>query len=673
MTFIRNRFAKGALASALALSLVAGTSPTTLAFAANATHLTNKNTAQTDSSATQNKTTDSTTQTDPSASSATQTDPAATQTQEEAESEDDPYASTYVVNNADAGQSTGSLSYVIGDSAAQAAAEQATSSWESADTIVLVPDTANAEVLCAAALAGALDCPVLFIGDGTVDEATADAISALGTTRAIVIAERTCNVKDACAVLSAIGTGDGSEVPQLSEIVTLQGYDATETSLDVALYGQANNLWNKAGITIANGSDCETARATTGFAYRMAQPVLLTTASGDLSAPERLYFSRARDTFSSSRTTFAILATSGSVSNAEESLLLLSADATGKNRVVSLEGENAYDVNYHAESWYASRHSDIAWNNSVIANPAQSSCATAGIMAAKLGVAHLACAPDALSTSVGIPASTGATSLILSGEGGVFEKWVVNGLRACTGIIEVETASAGIAIDDAANREVDNSMGSDGKPTKAKDDILEAMDPSRASFGTAGFYEFALLDEGYSGAVTAEQIDAFIDEIAGSYEGSYGAASLLRDQGQAFIDAAKESGVNEVYLLAHAILESACGCSPLARGTVSGANNFFGISAFDSNPDAGASYAAAQGWNSPETGIKGGGAWIAENYLHAGQNTIYLMRFNLPSGGHQYATSLTWPMSIAKLMDRFYTSAGIDLAHTGLRFKVTTY
>ena len=71
------------------------------------------------------------------------------------------------------------------------------------------------------------------------------------------------------------------------------------------------------------------------------------------------------------------------------------------------------------------------------------------------------------------------------------------------------------------------------------------------------------MDDGYSGKVTAAQLNAFINSTLDRYGYSN---SVLRDSGATIIAASQRSGMNEVYLMAHAILESGWGTSTLARG-----------------------------------------------------------------------------------------------------------
>lgn len=129
---------------------------------------------------------------------------------------------------------------------------------------------------------------------------------------------------------------------------------------------------------------------------------------------------------------------------------------------------------------------------------------------------------------------------------------------------------------------------------------------------------------------------------------------ILENQGQAFIDAGKKYGVNELYLVAHAMLETGNGTSALAKGIKYKdiiVYNMFGIGAYDNCPnDCGAKYAYEKGWTTPAKAIEGGAQFISQNYIYGkyNQTTVYKMRWN-PEGivkeksvVHQYATDIGW-------------------------------
>lgn len=151
---------------------------------------------------------------------------------------------------------------------------------------------------------------------------------------------------------------------------------------------------------------------------------------------------------------------------------------------------------------------------------------------------------------------------------------------------------------------------------------------------------------------------------------------ILEGQGQAFVDAGKKYGINEVYLMAHTLLETGNGKSTLAKGIEYKGKtvyNMYGIGAYDSCPeDCGAEAAYKNGWDTPYKAILGGAAFIENGYIGGNnsynlvQNTIYKMRWNpekmdtedpvtgKKSAGHQYATDIGWASKQVKVMSDVY-------------------
>lgn len=141
--------------------------------------------------------------------------------------------------------------------------------------------------------------------------------------------------------------------------------------------------------------------------------------------------------------------------------------------------------------------------------------------------------------------------------------------------------------------------------------------------------------------ITADQMNEIID-----YWGSIRNGNMpFTGKGQIFIDAAKESGLDPVYILAHAAFESGWGTSYYATAH----HNYFGIGAFDSNPSNAVNY----GNDGMANGIINGAKWIADNYYSAGQTTLHTMRYS-PSGTHNYCSSTTWGGNIAHIMSVSY-------------------
>ncbi len=197
--------------------------------------------------------------------------------------------------------------------------------------------------------------------------------------------------------------------------------------------------------------------------------------------------------------------------------------------------------------------------------------------------------------------------------------------------------------------------------------LVSVLNPSNGS-------KYKFVDLRKSTGVSASALNAFIK--------TNGSKGKLAGLGSAFVSAAKKYGLNESYLLAHAILESGWGKSTLAMGySYAGGKidgkyykkgtyyNFYGIGAYDSSPlSGGRKMAIINGWNSPEKAVIGAAQWIAKNYVYASsyaQTTVYSMKWDLARtkakngyGWHQYATSTTWADSIANLMGQIYSKIG---------------
>jgi len=190
----------------------------------------------------------------------------------------------------------------------------------------------------------------------------------------------------------------------------------------------------------------------------------------------------------------------------------------------------------------------------------------------------------------------------------------------------------------------------------ARDDVRYYLDPNNFRHSDRQMFQFLNLARP-SGA-TAAELNEFLE-----------GKGILEGMGQTFIEAGRTYGVNDIYLLSHALLETGHGTSALATGIeVNGVTvyNMFGIGAVDSNPLGGGSRRAYQeGWDTPEKAIIGGAQFIGNNYIKAGQNTLYKMRWNPDSmneygyASHQYATDIGWAYKQVSTMYNLYSEIGI--------------
>ena len=166
--------------------------------------------------------------------------------------------------------------------------------------------------------------------------------------------------------------------------------------------------------------------------------------------------------------------------------------------------------------------------------------------------------------------------------------------------------------------------------------ISEFKSSLRAKFSKLGFGRgnTANRDLATWTPITADELQSFMNSYAGGGKNFQGKA-------QVFIDAGKASGLDPRYLMAHAAVETGWGTSHICTAY----NNFYGIGAFDTNPEYSSNYANG----SFASGVIDGAKWIRKNYYDAGQKTLHQMRYN--GGQHEYCTSTTWVQTIASIMD----------------------
>jgi beta-N-acetylglucosaminidase len=201
-------------------------------------------------------------------------------------------------------------------------------------------------------------------------------------------------------------------------------------------------------------------------------------------------------------------------------------------------------------------------------------------------------------------------------------------------------------------------------------DVEKYVNPDNIAKGTAQYFQFLKLSERAGLNVTEVNQKILSDK------------GILQGKGSSFVNAGSTYGINEVYLISHALLETGNGTSKLATGVVVSSvdgkavtpktvYNMYGIGAKDSCPlQCGSEYAYKMGWTTPEKAIIGGAKFIAEGYISRGQDTIYKMRWNPDAPGtHQYASDIGWA---SKQVTRINSLYGLLSEYT-LVFDVPKY
>lgn len=193
-----------------------------------------------------------------------------------------------------------------------------------------------------------------------------------------------------------------------------------------------------------------------------------------------------------------------------------------------------------------------------------------------------------------------------------------------------------------------NPVPHKGGSAASYDEVKAALDPSAYSNGA---YKYQFLDLSYTNGISEESLNAFLAD-----------KGILRGHGADFIAAARAYNVSEVYLVAHACLETGNGTSTLANGVLVGGvtvYNVYGIGAYDSGAVFyGSRKAYQEGWTDVSSAIMGGAQWISSHYINTAygrQNTLYKMRWNPDNPSeHQYATDIEWATQQAVNIERIF-------------------
>ena len=570
-----------------------------------------------------------------------------------------------------AARSSGPVSSFSGEDRYETNALQAKAGWTSSEKAILVTGENWPDALAVSGLAGALDCPIILVGYDSISPFTEDALVSLGVSSAIIVGS-TDAVSD--KVADALG-GLGIVVEE-----RLWGPERYDTQMAVYEYGAEHGLWGGTAV-VASGADegFADALSMSAAAFAAKLPVFLAAPDGSLtdaqvSALRGGGFSDAVVVGSEERvSTYYEGAVYGAVGAAQR-----------------VAGANRCETSVAVAEWAVSR-GYLSWDGAAFARgDLPYDALGGGALQGREGSVILLVTEEWRNYAVdALTSHGGASSIKFFGDYPAISAKLRVEILSKLGIVDIAYRQYTVSLDAVADIAAARSSYS-------REDILATLDPSHFSYGDAAFYQFADIGD-YAGLFTADQLNAFIDSFAGDSEQRYGVKSMMRGAGEYFIAAAKAYNINEVYLVAHAAIESAWGCSPLSQGTIDGYEgyyNFYGIGAYDVDPyNGGAALAKQNGWDSVEKAIVGAARWISDNYIHptvssssisGSQNTLYKMKWDIArieQGGdpwHQYATSVTWATDgrnggIAGVMASFYSIYGVEPNATGLRFEIPIF
>lgn len=509
---------------------------------------------------------------------------------------------------------------------------------------VLAGSEGWADALGATSLAGSMGCPILLTDAGILTASTLNSMKALGIKSVIIVG------------------GPRTVSPQVEQQLRENGIaiakrlsGADRYEVQMGIYNEIKESLPSKYVLIASGERFPDALSASPLIYAEKAPIFLTNGSGQLNAAQKAAI---RSLGNGKQ--FVIVGGTSSVSHDTQAFL------QGISSTVRLGGADRYEASANFADW-AVKSGLLTMDGASFATGEKPYDALTGssLQGATRSVMLLVNSPA--SPAIGKFVANGGKSLkFFGGPASVpisLRTHILNQLSL------VQAYDAGTSLNSFAATQADKSSNS-------LESILQALDPENFSYGTSSFYQFADISRGYSGKISARQIDSFIKSSCDRY--GYQNSTLL-GMGGTVIQASQMYNVNEVYLLAHAILESGWGTSALSQGKVKGYEgyyNFFGIGAYDKDPLNGGGYLAkSKGWDTPQKGMLGAAEWISKNYIHGsyGQNTLYKMRWCTSASWHQYATSLTWASGIARVMNDVYASAGLNASSAGLTYLYPVY
>lgn len=558
---------------------------------------------------------------------------------------------------------------------------EAVYAYDSSEYAIIAGSEGWADALSATSLAGGLSCPILLTDTYYLPPSTLEALSALSVSKIIVVGGPNTVSDNVLTSLRAYG---------FTVEKRLGGIDRYAVQMNIYHYGLEKGLWTDERVIVASGNGFSDALSVSPVAYRDVVPIFLVN-YGALNSVQKDTLTNDAHQRGMFKETI-IVGGPNSVSRATQDFMgTVSVLSSGiSNNVIRLGGADRYEASASIARWATAPSQGLTWDGVAFSSGEKPYDALAGsavqgtngsvllLVNSQPNNPTVEAAIEHKGSIAGIKFFGGPDSISASTRSTICMRL---GFENTADLVSYRNHP--ITLSRMADLEVKASVG---YQNYTKPQILEYLDPGNFSFGEGSFYQFGILSNGYSYAVSANQINNFITSVP------KGASGMLAGQGQAFIDAAKQQGVNEVYLLSHAILESGWGTSELARGyyyeggTIDGYYypagtyyNFYGIGAYDDTPlSGGRKLAITNGWNSPEKAITGAARWIKQYYIGNQpnpQNTLYKMRWNVENGvaSHQYATSRTWATGIAAVMHDCYRYNGISMAQSGLMFEVPSY
>ena len=187
--------------------------------------------------------------------------------------------------------------------------------------------------------------------------------------------------------------------------------------------------------------------------------------------------------------------------------------------------------------------------------------------------------------------------------------------------------------------------------------------------------------ESQSYNASLQTIDGIKKMLKGTFMDEKQANSEGKTYADAFLDGARLFNVSPYVLISRVIQEIGSNGSTIVSGNVSGYEgyyNFYNIGAYGSSASEtiqnGLKRAKQEGWDSQYKAIVGGAEFIGDDYLKAGQDTLYLNKWDLIGPNyfnHQYMQNIEAPASESKKTYNAYN--GINMLDSEFVFTIPVF
>ena len=222
----------------------------------------------------------------------------------------------------------------------QTSVREALYAFPQTDVAIIASGAGYADSICAAGLAGALDCPIILTEPDHLTAETGDALRSMGVSKVILLGSE--------AVASARVEQDLRSIVG-NDVTRLWGVDRYNTQMAVYNYGVQNGLWTGGTVVVASGVDFADALSISPVSFALRAPVLFCDHSKSLPAAQ---YEAAK---SSGKYSFLLTGSEVVTSKDAENKL----DAIGS--VVRLGGTDRYNTSL-AINRYAVENLGFTWN-----------------------------------------------------------------------------------------------------------------------------------------------------------------------------------------------------------------------------------------------------------------------------------------------------------------------